>query len=135
MRDSKRRSFAKRLGVGSIAVALLTLVSYRAHIDFPSVIPLFTLLVVLQSLTGDFKSSVVISVLSAGCMDFFFTGASVLVAHCTPLERFGASSLLLPRRWSSPAWYRRYVKRPPRRRLQKRSVDRSLHGFRSSFSR
>ena len=73
VRDSKRRSFVKRLGVGSIAVALLTLVSYRAHIDFPSVIPLYTLLVVLQSLTGDFKSSAVISVLSAGCMDFFFT--------------------------------------------------------------
>jgi two-component system sensor histidine kinase KdpD len=73
VRDSKRRSFVKRLGVGSIAVALLTLLSYRAHIDFPSVIPLFTLLVVLQSLTGDFKSSAVISVLSAGCMDFFFT--------------------------------------------------------------
>jgi two-component system sensor histidine kinase KdpD len=66
-------SFVRRIGVGSIAVALLTLVSYRAHIDFPSVIPLYTLLVVLQSLTGDFKSSAVISVLSAGCMDFFFT--------------------------------------------------------------
>jgi two-component system sensor histidine kinase KdpD len=73
VRDSKRRSFVTRLGVGSLAVALLTLVSYRAHIDFPSVIPLYTLLVVLQSLTGDFKSSAVISVLSAGCMDFFFT--------------------------------------------------------------
>src|SRR5450631_3836929 len=73
VRDSKRRSFVKRLGFGSIAVALLTLVSYGGHIDFPSVIPLFMLLVVLQSLTGDFKSSAVISVLSAGCMDFFFT--------------------------------------------------------------
>jgi two-component system sensor histidine kinase KdpD len=73
LRDSKRSSFFKRVGVGAIAVALLTLLSYRAHIDFPSVIPLFTLLVVLQSLTGDFKSSAVISVLSAGCMDFFFT--------------------------------------------------------------
>jgi len=73
VRDSKPRSFVKRLAVGSIAVALLTLVSYHAHIDFPSVIPLYTLLVVLQSLTGDFKSSAVISVLSAGCMDFFFT--------------------------------------------------------------
>ncbi len=73
VRDSKRRSFVKRVGVGAVAVALLTFLSYRAHIDFPSVIPLFTLLVVLQSLTGDFKSSAVISVLSAGCMDFFFT--------------------------------------------------------------
>ena len=73
VRDSKRRSFVKRVGVGSIAVALLTLVCYRTRIDFPSVIPLYTLLIVLQSLTGDFWSSAIISVLSAGCMDFFFT--------------------------------------------------------------
>ena len=70
---SGRRSFAKRIAIGSFAVALLTLLCYRAHIDFSSVIPLYTLLVVLQSLTGDFKSSAIISVLSAGCMDFFFT--------------------------------------------------------------
>jgi two-component system sensor histidine kinase KdpD len=54
-------------------VALLTFFCYQTHIDFPSAIPLYTLLVVLQSLTGDFWSSVVISVLSAGCLDFFFT--------------------------------------------------------------
>jgi two-component system sensor histidine kinase KdpD len=59
--------------MGSFAVALLTLLCYRAHIDFSSVIPLYTLLVVLQSLTGDFKSAVIVSVLSAGCMDYFFT--------------------------------------------------------------
>ena len=73
MKGSTPWSFVRRIGVGSIAIALLTMVSYRAHIDFPSVIPLYTLLVVLQSLTGDFKSSAIISVLSAGCMDFFFT--------------------------------------------------------------
>jgi two-component system sensor histidine kinase KdpD len=83
VRNSKRWSFVKCLGVGTIAVALLTLLSYCAHIDFPSVIPLFTLLVVLQSLTGDFKSSAIISVLSAGCMDFFFTEPlfSLRLAH------------------------------------------------------
>jgi two-component system sensor histidine kinase KdpD len=67
------RGFVKRVAIGSFAVVLLTLVCFRAHIDFSSVIPLYTLLVVLQSLTGDFKSSAVISVLSAGCMDYFFT--------------------------------------------------------------
>src|SRR5450631_1404892 len=73
VRDSKRWSFVKRVSVGSIAVTLLTLLCYRTRIDFPSVIPLYTLLIVLQSLTGDFWSSAIISVLSAGCMDFFFT--------------------------------------------------------------
>ncbi len=70
---SGRKGLVKRVGIGSLAVILLTLVSFRAQMEFSSVIPLYTLLVVLQSLTGDFKSSAVISVLSAGCLDFFFT--------------------------------------------------------------
>jgi two-component system, OmpR family, sensor histidine kinase KdpD len=67
------RGTIKRVAVGGIGAALLTLVCYRAHLDFASAIPLFMLLVVLQSLTGDFRSAVVISVFSAGCLDFFFT--------------------------------------------------------------
>jgi two-component system sensor histidine kinase KdpD len=63
----------KRVGVGAIAVALLTFVCYRAHIDFASAIPLYMLLVVVQSLTGDFRSSAIIATLSAACLDFFFT--------------------------------------------------------------
>ncbi len=60
-------------GSAVIAVVLLTFVCYRAHLDFASVIPLYTLLVVSQSLTGDFRSSATIAVFSAGCLDFFFT--------------------------------------------------------------
>jgi two-component system, OmpR family, sensor histidine kinase KdpD len=67
------RKSAIRVGAGSVGVALLTLVCYRTHFDFASAIPLYMLLVVLQSLTGDFWSSAVISVLSAGCLDLFFT--------------------------------------------------------------
>src|SRR5450432_2502523 len=67
------RESVKREAVGGICVALLTLGCYRAHLDFASAIPLYMLLVVLQSLPGDFRSSAVISVLSAGCLDFFFT--------------------------------------------------------------
>jgi two-component system sensor histidine kinase KdpD len=67
------RKSAKRVAAGSVGVALLTLVCYRTHFDFASAIPLYMLLVVLQSLTGDFWSSAVISVLAAGCLDFFFT--------------------------------------------------------------
>lgn len=73
VQHSGRKSFIKRIAFGGLAVALLTFVCFRSHFDFPSVIPLYTLLVVLQSLTGEFGSSAVISVLSAGCMDFFFT--------------------------------------------------------------
>jgi two-component system sensor histidine kinase KdpD len=67
------RESAKHVGLGSIAVVLLTLVGYRAHLDFASVIPLYTLLVVSQSLTGDFRAAATIAVFSAGCLDVFFT--------------------------------------------------------------
>src|ERR1700681_3586230 len=76
----------KRVSIGSAAVALLTFVSYRTHIDFASAIPLYMLLVVLQSLTGDFRSSAVISVLSAGCLDFFFTEPLFSLSMRNPLN-------------------------------------------------
>jgi two-component system, OmpR family, sensor histidine kinase KdpD len=63
----------KRVGLGSFAVTLLTLVCFEAHLDFASVIPLYTLLVVSQSLTGDFRASATVAVVSAACLDFFFT--------------------------------------------------------------
>src|SRR6202790_1061274 len=80
------RKFVKRVAVGSIAVALLTLVCYRTQVDLASAIPLYMLLVVLQSLTGDFRSSAVISVLSAGCMDFFFTEPLFSLSMRNPLN-------------------------------------------------
>jgi len=60
-------------GIGSIGVALLTLICFEAHLDLASVLPLYMLLVVVQSMTGDFLSAVILSLLSAGCLDFFFT--------------------------------------------------------------
>ncbi len=72
MKVGKMREVAKRVGIGGIAISLLTLLCYSAHLDFASAIPLYMLLVVLQSLTGDFPSSAIIAALSAGCLDFFF---------------------------------------------------------------
>src|SRR5579871_5557063 len=63
----------RQAGPGAIAVTLLTVVSFRGHLDFASVIPLYLLIVVLQSLTGNYLSSAIISVLCATCLDFFFT--------------------------------------------------------------
>ena len=60
-------------GIGSIGVALLTLICFEVHLDLASVLPLYMLLIVVQSMTGDFLSAVILSLLSAGCLDFFFT--------------------------------------------------------------
>jgi len=77
---------AARVGAGIIALALLTLVCYRAHIDFASVIPLYLMLVVVHSLSGDFRSSAIIAALAAVCMDFFFTTPLFSVRMENPLN-------------------------------------------------
>ena len=59
--------------IGSGGATLLAVICYRSHLDFASVIPLYVLLVVLQSLTGDFRSSAIVAVVSTACLDFFFT--------------------------------------------------------------
>jgi len=59
--------------IGSIAAILLAFICYRIHLDFASVIPFYLLLVVLQSLTGDFRSCVIVAVISTACLDLFFT--------------------------------------------------------------
>jgi two-component system sensor histidine kinase KdpD len=82
----KVRKTAQRAGIGSVAVALLTAICYRAHIDLASAIPLYTLLVVVQSMTGDFRSAAIISVLSAACLGFFFTQPLFSLYMTNPLN-------------------------------------------------
>jgi two-component system sensor histidine kinase KdpD len=64
---------ARRIGFGSVAVGLMALLGYRTHLELASAIPLYMLIVVVQSLTGDFAASAAICLLSALCLDFFFT--------------------------------------------------------------
>jgi two-component system, OmpR family, sensor histidine kinase KdpD len=67
-----RHSF-KRILIGAAAVGVLTAVSFRLlDLSLGTASPLYLLVVVLQSLTGDFFSSAVVSVLAAGCLDYFF---------------------------------------------------------------
>jgi two-component system sensor histidine kinase KdpD len=56
----------------SIAIALLTLVSYRFHINNATIVLFYLLVVVVQSLTGGIVASVIVAVVAAGCLDFFF---------------------------------------------------------------
>jgi two-component system, OmpR family, sensor histidine kinase KdpD len=67
------RKTAQRTTIGCLGLALLTFICFEVHLDLASAIPMYTLLVVVQSMTGDFRSAVIISLLAAGCLDFFFT--------------------------------------------------------------
>ncbi len=53
-------------------MAALTAVCYRLRLDFGIASLLYLLAVVLQSLSGSFAGSAVVSVLAVGCLDYFF---------------------------------------------------------------
>jgi two-component system sensor histidine kinase KdpD len=68
---SLRRSIKYGL-VGVVATGVLTLLCYQLGLGLAVAASVYFLIIVLQSLTGDFLSSALISVLCVGCLDFFF---------------------------------------------------------------
>jgi len=58
--------------IGSAATGLSTLLCFRAQAGLTLVAPVYLLLVVLQSLTGDFLAAGLVSVLATACLDYFF---------------------------------------------------------------
>jgi two-component system, OmpR family, sensor histidine kinase KdpD len=85
---------ALRVGAGSVATTLLTLVCYRTHIDLASAIPLYLVLVVLHSLAGDFWSSAILAVLATACLDFFFTPPLFSLRMTNPLNGLALMSFV-----------------------------------------
>ena len=57
---------------GSAGVAVITMFSYRLHLNYATVGFLYLLLVVLLSITGNFLCSAITSILAVGCLDYFF---------------------------------------------------------------
>jgi PAS domain S-box-containing protein len=66
------RHGAARLALGSVAVALVTIVSYKLHLNPATVVLLYLTVVLLQSLIGGFIVSVIVSFSAAACLDYFF---------------------------------------------------------------
>src|ERR1019366_1655222 len=65
--------FLRRLIYGAASVALATFACFRFHLGTAGTIPVFFLVVVLHSLSGDFPSSGLISLLCVVSLDYFFT--------------------------------------------------------------
>jgi two-component system, OmpR family, sensor histidine kinase KdpD len=57
---------------GSVVVGLVTFICFGLHLNFPTVSFFYLIAVVLQSLIGDFFSSVIVSGLSFLCLNYFF---------------------------------------------------------------
>jgi two-component system, OmpR family, sensor histidine kinase KdpD len=61
-----------RAGPASVVVRLITFVAYGLALNFATVSFCFLIVVVLQSLIGDFFSSAVVSLISFLCLSYFF---------------------------------------------------------------
>lgn len=89
-------------GLALAAIAVLTAASYALHLAFAIVSPLFVLVVVALSLSGNFVWSALASMLAAACLDYFFIDPlfSFAVARrmsLVALVSFLATSLVITR--------------------------------------
>jgi len=71
-RRARRWRFLLRAVPGIVVAGLVTLICYGLGLSLPVTGFCYLIVVVLQSLTGDFRSSAVVSVLCAACLDYFF---------------------------------------------------------------
>jgi two-component system sensor histidine kinase KdpD len=81
--------------IGTLGVALVTFLAFRLHLSFATVSFSFLLLLVLQSLSGNFASSAIVSLLAVGCLDYFFVAPLFSFQIATPLDSLGLSSFLI----------------------------------------
>jgi two-component system, OmpR family, sensor histidine kinase KdpD len=64
--------FASKTAVALFAITLITLIGYKAHLDFAVPMPLYLMVIVAQSLWVGFASAAIVSVGAVACLDFFF---------------------------------------------------------------
>lgn len=81
--------------LGIVAVAALTWGCFNLHVDFATAIPLYLLVVVLQSLSGNFAWSAAVSALAVGCLDYFFVEPVFTFRIATPLNAFALIAFLM----------------------------------------
>jgi two-component system, OmpR family, sensor histidine kinase KdpD len=81
--------------VGSLCVALFTFLGYRLHLGFGVASFCYLLLLVLQSLSGDFLSSALVSLLAVGCLDYFFTEPFLSFEVMSPFDTIGLVTFLV----------------------------------------
>jgi len=75
---------------GTLVVGAVTLICYSLRLDLTVTAFLYLILVVLQSLSGDFTSSAIVSVMADLCLNFFFCSSPFLVPSERLLGLLGA---------------------------------------------
>jgi hypothetical protein len=63
---------AVRPAAASIAFALITIIGYNFHLNATTVVPLYLLIVVLQSLVGGAMTAAILTAVAGTCLGYFF---------------------------------------------------------------
>ena len=79
---------------GVLALAVLTLVCVRLQVNFSVTVCLYLILVVLVSLAGNLLSSVVVSLLATGCLDYYFVPPLYSFEMGEPLNQLSVLAFL-----------------------------------------
>jgi two-component system sensor histidine kinase KdpD len=81
--------------LGIVAVLLLTWIAFRLHFSFLTVSFCYLIILVVQSLAGDFTSSALVSVVAVACLDYFFVDPLFSFQVNSPLYVVGLGSFLI----------------------------------------
>jgi len=88
------RRLAKRAMLGSLVVALLTVICFRLHLNLATASLIYLLAVVMQSLAADFASSVVVAFGAFLCLDYFFVPPLFAFTVADPFDLLALVSFL-----------------------------------------
>jgi two-component system, OmpR family, sensor histidine kinase KdpD len=72
--------------VSGLAIVLLSLVSFKLHFNAATVVLLYLLVIVWQSLAGGFALSATVAIMAAACLDFFFLPPLLSLRIADPLN-------------------------------------------------
>jgi two-component system sensor histidine kinase KdpD len=80
---------------GVFVVIVITLLAFDLHLGLIPSISVYLLFVVVQSLSGDFVSSAIVSLLAVGCLDYYFTPPFFSFQVESPLDTLALVAFLV----------------------------------------
>ena len=86
MRPRTTRRSWRQAAVSGLAIALVTFSCYKLHFNAATVVLLYLLVIVWQSLAGGFTLSAAIALIAAACLDFFFLPPLLSLRIADPLN-------------------------------------------------
>ncbi len=88
-----RRS-ARNIALGTGGLALLTFAGFELHITLSAIGFAYLLVLLAQSLTGDFFSTIIVALIGIGCLDYFFVPPVLSFNLSAPIDALALVSFL-----------------------------------------